>query len=615
MKTRLLYFILCISVSRVFSWNGDPLHNEAQKIYPITEVQYPVEYYTEQLQLWRDKVKQDPGNAASWLNVYIASRATKILQGEEAVFRLKDIVDSMKRYVPDSYERYYVESWDRGFTEEGFRLALKAYEMEPLRPEVYTHLMTQYELKGISDSVKAFALRWKVNGKYSPGILAWNHNALMSVESGGLMLTWGDNDTYPSWLLQQGFGIRPDVIVANIHLLNSHEEYRQRILKSVGVSSSTSADDWLETLLAESERSVFFGIGVPKSIRSKHQNNLYLSGLAFRYENQKIYNPIPELKKNMEQSFLLDYLTQPFFEDKSQTVLESMNLNYLPAMILLHEHYLDQGDTIAAEKFKFLSQHVAYQAKRLDDVTHFFEEQDPTPKTIHSSLRIGELDKEMVRLETGLYAARTELSNASYENFLIDLLKNRAYELLEICKPNKVDWKELLRKKYPAYSSELIKQSMANALDTGVWSRITTEMLFPDGHPDAANMPVHSLSYEAAKAYCKWITTVYNQSKDPAKRFRKVLFRLPSAEEWEKAAGQEKVVEKRQETIGPIPVEACEINSNGIAGLQENVAEMINTPGFAKGNCWIDSNTSDLKDFEKHNPAIGVRVFMEVIER
>jgi transmembrane protein TMEM260 (protein O-mannosyltransferase) len=53
------------------------------------------------------------------------------------------------------------------------------------------------------------------------------HDILESVEPYGILITAGDNDTFPLWYAQEVEGIRPDVTLANLSLMNTRWHLRQ----------------------------------------------------------------------------------------------------------------------------------------------------------------------------------------------------------------------------------------------------------------------------------------------------------------------------------------------------------------------------------------------------
>src|SRR5690554_1469533 len=75
---------------------------------------------------------------------------------------------------------------------------------------------------------------WKASGAHTPNLMALTYNALMNAKQNAILITGGDNDTYPLWVAQHADDFRKDVNVWNIYLIGI-PEYRKRLFKATGI--------------------------------------------------------------------------------------------------------------------------------------------------------------------------------------------------------------------------------------------------------------------------------------------------------------------------------------------------------------------------------------------
>lgn len=247
-----------------------------------------------------------------------------------------------------------------------------------------------------------------------------------------------------------------------------------------------------------------------------------------------------------------------------------------------------------------------------------------------------EFDKKQFRetfvpFRDSLYAQVTELTNYEYQQFLLE-------------NPD------------PEYR-----------IHTENWTDITRySYILQYGNPALfREYPVVNISYDAARAYCAWLTEKYaSWEKRP---YKKVVFRLPTPEEWELAARGNREGSRypwggpyTQNSNGHYIANFCPLedqyfdrndsgkhfynypdndfsisrpadgvtflgkvfyyfpNDFGYYNMAGNAAEMTSEEGICRGGSW-DSNQDEIQVdhtgyYSAPNPMLGFRVFMEVIE-
>lgn len=362
---------------------------QAEPILPITKVPMDNAYYTKQAQLWKAELDKNNTNPKAWFNYYRANRYMQIasendtVRGNSRFDRLKTIIDEMEKKIPNSFEFNYLKWLNSGNDLSQFKYLEKAYAIDPAREETYTDFISTYEMLMMPEKRDEFAKKLFDKGSVSPGYLNYNYNVLMSLKPNAIVLTVGDNDTYPLWILQAQFGIRKDVQVINLSMLYV-DEYFKKLSDKLQfeyidpMKSYENAAHYVNSIVKRIannalKRPVYTALTVDEKFTKPVANELYLVGLAYEYSLEKFDN-IAVLKKNMEQQFALDYLQVQFYKDNAQESIKYANGNYLVPMITLYEHYKLSNQNDEAKHWQNLIELVAKNSGQEQYIKDYIKE-------------------------------------------------------------------------------------------------------------------------------------------------------------------------------------------------------------------------------------------------
>ena len=256
-----------------------------------------------------------------------------------------------------------------------------------------------------------------------------------------------------------------------------------------------------------------------------------------------------------------------------------------------------------------------------------FAQQKPKPEY----LKLNGKKTEYVAIgKTNLYASQFEVTNFEWLHFLhwIRKTKGEAYYLKNI--PDTLVWRSQL-----GYREKFVQYYLR--------------------HPAYRDYPVVGVSYEQALNFCDYLTETGNIFlKD--KKVKKILFRLPTEEEWELAArgglpegtifpwgtssyrkengkykgslqanfmrgkGDIMVLAGHLNDGGDITVRKKSFwpNNYGLYNIAGNVAEMVAEKSICKGGSWFKGShkmvISTRDTFEVADSWVGLRVFAEIEE-
>lgn len=489
------------------------------------------DFYDRQAREWEALAYGDCATDETWFHYYKTAHYSN--RFGSGYYDLAAIFTAAEKACdPEGFEMLYMTHTNFRDGEIRWDKLLAAHEKSPDRHEAYLALATYYEVNGLLTEREAILEKLHQADPIPAGVMEYGYNQLMSVAPNGILITHGDTDTYPGWLLQSAYGVRPDVQIICLPLLLGFNDYRRELM-----GKELTWEDQDELLIQVindfADRPEPLHIAATASyLKELRQKDLYLTGLAFRYSNTPVDN-IGLLAQNYRSNWRLEQLRQPLADGPVQAVADQLNQNYIPALLELYT--LQQKDPANhLEGLLPLLETIAERVGKTGELAQYLRADDPPQlaskehglraKNIHKGAvyvpggilyQGASKEKEQVSIN-GFWMQTTEVSNGSYQLFLEDLLRQRKFAMLDSAAVAKFKPEDI-----KTFFPEKIDLSKAGIHLTG-------------SDPAFQEYPVVNVSRRAVELYAIWLAQVYNQ--DP-KRIdgKNVRFRLPTAEEFEYA--------------------------------------------------------------------------------
>lgn len=328
--------------------------DEPQRVYRLCYTQKSQEWYENQSKIWKEEITKHPKNERAWYCYFFATRYKTLgIESQRRKTIQDQLIEEMGKVIPESYIYYYIRFY-HGIGD--FRDLQKAYQIKPDDPDLYWEFMRYYDDKGDWENRKAFCEKLYESKDIASGLLEYNYNVLASTKQNAILLTNGDNDTYPVWILQDAKNIRTDVLVLNAHHIFVDREYLDVQLKErkIEINSDSMSNENTNLFLKEfiskiSEKypgiPVYVALTVYKNYIKSIKDNLHLVGMALCY-SENPFDSMQILVKNLENNLRLDYLDYNWYDEfhVSHDDLLKFNTNYIDSFFEIAKYYYSKGD-------------------------------------------------------------------------------------------------------------------------------------------------------------------------------------------------------------------------------------------------------------------------------
>lgn len=609
-----------------------------QQVYSIAKEVKELSWYEKQAALWKKEIDKNNQYGDAWINYYNAARAmANVSRDNEATYQKYDqmktqIISDVNKIMPNSFESNYLTYVNSGFSSDATPLK-NAEKLQPYSPWIIDELMIYYHTQRNTQKFDEYATKMYELNEMPVAILNWGYNLLSELDENAVVFTAGDNDTYALWIIQGALNFRKDVTVLNYYIIQE-DDFRERIIKELKypdlgpLKTATTNEEMLvrnkqitDHFFLKGNRPTYVATTAYSCFPESYSDSLYLTGLAYLYSPQTFDN-IGLIRRNYEKRYLLDYLKVTFSYNVGNEHAKQFNEMYLSSLINLYQDYEKTENYSKMLETESLLMKIAVESGKENEVIEFMTQNGSKPISFKSTtLDLKTLEKNMVKLNGKVFIDKYETTNEDYNKFLENLKLSGNTTLYETCVYDSTQW---VKGKF----LNLENEPMQN---------------FYHWHPAYNGYPVVNITYEAAKAYCEWLTKQYNMQRK--RTYTQVVFRLPTPEEWHLAAGSGDSKAKNPFN-GPnvrdskgcylaniqtepgkffedggfqtVKVQSYQANKMGLYCTLGNVSEMTSVKGDALGGSWYnlyeECTFEKIQKYLEANPLTGFRVVMEIIE-
>lgn len=358
----------------------------AQKPEPVVSIVRQVhefEWYEQQAKAWKQEIDNGTSNTMAWVYWSEANRMAKVFcdsvkwesRRSDYFVPSTQLIEAAEKAIPNTFEFNFLKLQsvrkNQLISDEYLQ---KAQSQRPYDNLLLPWLMNRSLTDNDKEAITQIAGKWFDQNEIPQELLITAYNMLISLDTNAILMTTGDNDSYPCWVLQYARKIRPDVMVLNLWMAASTDGYREKIFAEMGIkplpftsdSNFKRARSIFQHLINNvSGRPVYLSLFAPNEVYNEYSKSMYMVGFALKY-SPKPFDNLSVLRNNVENKFLMDFLKQSFYNNPSESVAKMIRSSYISIFKMLYDSYIKNGEKTKAKKIKELAFKIAQESGRME---------------------------------------------------------------------------------------------------------------------------------------------------------------------------------------------------------------------------------------------------------
>lgn len=259
--------------------------------------------------------------------------------------QMDEAVSYFEMNAPQSFEYHYYKYTSGNYNTDLFAHLAAAEKLKPNNADVQAQMVAYHMINNSTSEALGYLDKLIENKRLAKSVVLYAEDVLRSVPVNGVLITHGFDDTYGVWYAQMKKGVRKDVKIISLDLMQS-EKYRSELnSKGFNLPNAQIIDVAFLSQFCSMNASgnISISLTTPKDYFKPILSSVYLTGLVFEYKTTSFDNFWRnETLWNQE---LMKKLVEDSVDDKGRALLS----NYLPMLFQMRKVY---GQTGKPEKVK-----------------------------------------------------------------------------------------------------------------------------------------------------------------------------------------------------------------------------------------------------------------------